>query len=102
MAKLTVEIMEGDEETHLEIYFVKACGLNLMDYNNDERILTQAIFENSFGKILDIIEEHSSRRKVYIVLGYFILLTGSRLPEYLKYKIIETTRWEYEEGLWGE
>ncbi len=102
MAKLTAEIMEGDEESDLASFFIKACGINLKDYHNDDRVLTRDIFEDSFDKIMKIVERRSSRRKTYLVLGYFILLTGSVLPDDLTTKIIDASKWEHEKGLWDK
>ncbi len=102
MAKLTAGIMEGDEESDIEAFFVNACGLNLKDYHKDNRILTRKDFEDNFDKVMGVVEERSSRRETYIVLGYFILLTGSYLPDDLKSKIIDALKWEHEEGLWDE
>jgi len=102
MAKLTAEIMEGDEESDLASFFIKACGLNYRDFLDDDRILTREIFENNFNNIMQIVEQRSNRRKTYIILGYFILLTGARLPNDLKVKIIKAANWEYEKGLWEE
>lgn len=102
MAKLTAEIMEGDEESDLESFFIKACGLDLRDYHKDNRILTRNIFEKNFDKIMEIVERRDSRRNTYLVLGYFILLTGSYLPDDLKIKIIDASKWEHEKGLWDD
>jgi len=102
MAKLTAEIIEGDEESDLISFFIKACGISLRDFHNDSRILTKEIFEANFDKVLDIVETRSSSRKTYLILGYLILLTGSHLPADLRSKIIEATKWEYEKGLWDE
>jgi len=102
MAKLTAEIIEGDEESDLISFFIKACGISLRDFHNDSRVLTKEIFEANFDKVLDIVETRSSSRKTYLILGYLILLTGSHLPADLRSKIIEATKWEYEKGLWDE
>ncbi len=102
MAKLTAEILEGDEESDLASFFIKACGLNYRDFLDDDRILTKDIFEKNFKNIMQVVERRSSRRKTYLILGYFILLTGARLPNDLKVKIIDAANWEHEEGLWEE
>ena len=102
MAKITAEIMEGDEESDLESFIVKACGIDLRAFHKDRRILTRKIFETNFDKIMEVIEKRSSRRATYLVLGYFILFTGCFLPEDLKFKIIDASRWEHEKGSWDE
>ena len=51
---------------------------------------------------MEIVENRSSRRKVYLVLGYFVLLTGSFLPDDLRTKIIDAANWGHEKGLWEE
>lgn len=100
MAKVTAEIMEGDEESDLESFFVKACGIDLRAYHKDRRILTKEIFEANFDNIMEIVEKRASSRKTYLVLGYFILITGAFLPEGLRTKIVDASKWEHEKGYW--
>ncbi|HEC37115.1 hypothetical protein LCGC14_1446290 [marine sediment metagenome] len=100
MAKITAELMEGDEESDLEAFFVKASGVDLRAFHQDRRVLTREIFEARFDKIMEVVEKRASRRTTFLVLGYFILLTGSFLPEDLRFKIIEATKWEHERDSW--
>lgn len=102
MAKVTAEIMEGDDESDLESYFIKACDIDLRAYHKDRRILTREIFETSFDNIMEIVEKRAFYRETYLVLGYFILLTGAFLPEDLRAKIIDASKWEHEKGYWDE
>ena len=100
MAKITAEIMEGAEESDLESFIVKACGIDLRAYHKDKRILTRKIFEARFDKIMEVVDKRASRRKTFLVLGYFILFTGSFLPEVLRAKIIDASKWKHEKRSW--
>lgn len=102
MAKLTAEIMEGDEESDLEYLFVTTCGLNYNEYLNDDRILTRSLVEDNYDKIMEIVKTRSTRRVTFLVLGYLFLLTGANLSNTLKYKIIDSTKWEHEKDLWNQ
>ena len=102
MAKISAEIMEGDEESDLESFIVKACGIDLRAYHKDKHILTRKIFEARFDKIMEVVDKRASRRKTFLVLGYFILFTGSFLPEVLRAKIIDASKWKHEKGTWDE
>lgn len=51
---------------------------------------------------MKVVEKRTSRRKTYLVLGYFILFTGSDLPDGLRTKIIDSSKWKHEKGLWDQ
>lgn len=88
-------IMAGDEQWDIEYKFIKICGLNIKEYMENEKILNKNIFEKNFKNLIEFVESEKSHI-AYQVLGVFILKTGSKLTNYLRKRIIESTRWIYD------
>jgi len=82
------DILDGDDEADIEIEIVEKCGLEYGDYAKDTSLLTKEIFESHFDKVLDLIHYYSGSVG-YLVLGAFILNTGSRLPDDVKILILD-------------
>lgn len=79
---------------------LNACGLELNDFLLNERILTRENFEKNFNMLRKMVEGRRPRRAPLFVLGYFTLITGAKIPEEIKRKILEAAKWEHEEGYW--
>jgi len=93
--------MDGDEMFDLECLFIETCGLSYKGYARDKSILTQYIFESHFKAIMDIVKGRVNNHFPYLCLGYFILKTGSYLPEDVQQVIVEhTDYYKYEVGYW--
>lgn len=56
--------------------------------------------EKNLKFLRKMIDTRSSRRSVYFVIGYFIIITGAKMPEDLRHKILDNTKWEDEESKW--
>jgi len=100
MARGSAQILDDDEELDLISFMLDACGIDDGDFFEDERILTRKNLEKNFKFLMKMVESRSSRRAAYFVIGYLILVTGSRMPEDLRYKILKKTKWEDEENRW--
>ena len=99
MARGSAQILD-DEELDLLSFMLDACGIDDGDFFEDERILTRENVEKNLKFLMKMVESRSSRRAAYFVIGYLILITGSRMPEDLRYRILNNTKWEYEENGW--
>lgn len=123
MATFNPTILSGDDEWDLEAKIVEICGLEYSSFLKNKYILTQEIFEDHFTEIWNYVKKDvyfkSVSRMAFQILGYFILLTGSRftydcineIPErlrkgtYKKYshlqaEILECSRFKYEKSFW--
>ncbi|NVM55122.1 MAG: leucine-rich repeat domain-containing protein [Candidatus Helarchaeota archaeon] len=100
MARGSARILDDDEEIDLATFMLDACGIDYSDFFEDERILTRENLEKNFKFLKKMTDIRYSRRAPYFVLGYFILITGAKMPEDLRQEILDATRWEYEEGRW--
>ncbi|HDZ18151.1 hypothetical protein LCGC14_1458630 [marine sediment metagenome] len=100
MARGSAKILDDDEEIDTAHFMLKAIGLDYDDFFNNERILIRENIEKNFHNLRKMVDNRSRRRASYFVLGYFILITGARLPEDLRGEILDAARWEHEEGLW--
>lgn len=47
-------------------------------------------------------ENRGSRRASYFVIGYFALITGGKITEELRKKILDIAKWEHEDGYWRD
>ncbi len=101
MARGSAQILVDDEEIDLATFMLDACGIDYTDFYLDERILTRENFEKNFKFLKKMIDSRSFRRAPYFVFGYFILITGSRMPEDLRSEILEAAKWEHEDGIWA-
>jgi len=101
MRRSGVEILWDDEEADINGFMLEACGITSTDFLLNERILTRENFEKNY-KVLVKMAESRGRRAPYFVLGYFTLLTGARISEKLRQKILEIAQWEHEEGYWQD
>ncbi|MFX1574935.1 MAG: leucine-rich repeat domain-containing protein [Promethearchaeota archaeon] len=101
MGRGSAQILDDDEEIDLATFMLDACGIDYSDFYWDERILTRGNFEKNFKFLKKMVENRSFRRAPYFVLGYFILITGFRMPEDLRQKMLEVAKWEHEEGIWA-
>lgn len=108
MAILDPSIMGGDEQWNIEELILKICGIDYDEYlsqilEGGKKVLNNVIFEKNFDKIFNLIENYKSDSCIaypYHVLGYFVLITGSKLPEEIKKRILASINWDNEEGLW--
>ena len=100
MARGSAQILDDDEELDLISFMLDACGIDDGDFFEDERILTRGNLEKNLKFLMKMVESRSSRRAAYFVIGYLILVTGSRMSEDLRYKILNNTKWEHEVGYW--
>lgn len=100
MARGSARILDDDEELDLATFMLDACGIDYSNFFQDERILTRENFEKNFKFLRRMIDNRSSRRAPYFVYGYFILVTGARIPEDLRHEILNNTKWEDEENKW--
>lgn len=100
MARGSARILDDDEEIDLATFMLDACGIDYSDFFEDEKILTRENLEKNYKFLRKMTDTRYSRRAPYFVLGYFILITGARMPEVFRQEILDATRWEYEEGRW--
>jgi len=100
MVKITAEIVEGDIEEDLAALILGLCGIDYTDFLANNRILTEDIFEKNFSKIISELKFHPYQRIADIILGYFILITGCKLPSFLKDRVLKAADWSNEDGLW--
>jgi len=100
MAVLDTSIMGGDEQWDIRSYIIDICKIDYKEYLDDKSLLTRDIFEKHFDNIVFFIEERHSHI-AYHVFGYFILITGSHCPEFIRQRIIKLTDWKYESGKWS-
>lgn len=100
MARGSAQILDDDEELDLISFMLDACGIDDGDFFEDERVLTRENLEKNLKFLMKMVESRSSRRAAYFVIGYLILITGSRMPDDLRYKILNNTKWEDEENRW--
>lgn len=100
MARGSAQILDDDEEIDLATFMLDACGLNYNDFFYNERVLTRENLEKNLKFLMKMVESRSSRRAAYFVIGYLILITGSKMHESLRYKILDNTKWEDEENRW--
>ncbi len=82
------DILDGDDEADMEIETVIKCGLDYSDYAKNTSLLTKELFESHFNEVLELVHYWSSSIG-YLVLGAFILNTGSRLPDDVKVLILD-------------
>lgn len=82
------DILDGDDEADMEIEIVRKCGLDYSDYAEDTSLLTKELFETHFNEVLELVQYWSSSIG-YLVLGAFILNTGSKLPDDVKVLILD-------------
>ena len=99
MGKDTPFIMEGDDEADIEISLIKTCGINYGDYAKDESLLTREIFEDHFDIILKEVRE-MGHYIGYLIMGCLILKTGSKLPDDLRKKLIDSADWKLDRKDW--
>jgi hypothetical protein len=99
MGKDTPFIMEGDGEVDIQISLVKACGLDYIKYAKNNSLLTREILEMHFDELLEIVER-MNHHVAYLILGVLILKTGSKMPDLLREKLIESADWRRERELW--
>lgn len=100
MARSSAQILDDDEELDIATFMLDACGIDYSNFFQDERILTRENLEKNFKFLRKMIGNRSSRRAPYFVFGYFILVTGAKMPEDLRHKILDNTKWEDEESNW--
>ncbi|MFX1314269.1 MAG: leucine-rich repeat domain-containing protein [Promethearchaeota archaeon] len=100
MARTSPAILDDDEEIDIASFMLEACGLDYGAFFLDERILTRENFEKNFQFLTKMVESRSFRRASYFVIGYFILITGAKMPEELRYEILEAAKFEHEIGCW--
>ncbi|MHA1491809.1 MAG: hypothetical protein ACTSRI_19420, partial [Promethearchaeota archaeon] len=103
MGKATPEIMEGDLASDLSSFILEACGLGPHDiYGIDiYGVLTREIFEKNFDKVVKEVNYYSNN-EAFLVLGYFVLLTGANITEKLRQKIYTSAYWINEYGTWPD
>ncbi|MHA1489710.1 MAG: leucine-rich repeat domain-containing protein [Promethearchaeota archaeon] len=104
MGKATPKIMEGDLASDLGYFILEACGLGSYDiYDiNINGVLTREIFENNFDKVMKEVKSYSFNHEAFLVLGYFVLLTGANITEKLRQKIYISADWINEAGTWPD
>ena len=100
MARSSAQILDDDEELDIATFMLDACGIDYSNFFQDERILTRENLEKNFKFLRKMIGNRSSRRAPYFVFGYFILVTDAKMPEDLRHKILDNTKWEDEESNW--
>ncbi len=102
MARSDVGILEDDEEADVAGFMLEACGIDSPDFYHNKRILTRENFEKNYKFFVKMAENRGSRRASYFVIGYFALITGGKITEELRKKILEIAKWEHEEGYWQD
>ncbi len=100
MARGSARILDDDEEIDLVTFMLDACGIDYSDFFYNERILTRENLEKNFKFLSKMVSNRQSRKSVYFVIGYLILITGSNMPEDLRQSILNYTKWEDEESVW--
>jgi hypothetical protein len=94
-------------------FMLDACGLDSSDFYDDERVLTRENFEKNYQFLERMVQTRQRKkgfikrwedpsRTPYFVIGYFALLTGGKISEKLRQRILEAAKWEYEDGYWTE
>ena len=94
MARDGAEILADDEERDILDFMLNACGLDSMDFYQNERILTRENLEKNNEIILRMIKARSSRNAPYFVFGYLALITGLHISEKLRSDIAIVTELE--------
>lgn len=94
----------GDDTTDLEVQIVQICNVNLVEYFEDQRVLTRDKFQEHFDEILELIENWAPdypeyNNIAYHVLGVFILELGAKLPRDLRERIVEATDWNIDKKI---
>ena len=102
MSRSGVEILRDDEEADIASFILNACGLELHDFNLNERILTRENLEKNYKALIKMLDGRNFRRAPYFVFGYFTLLTGLGISESLRRKILRVADWKHEEGHWHD
>ncbi|KKN16310.1 hypothetical protein LCGC14_0977170 [marine sediment metagenome] len=102
MARMDVEILDDDEEADIAGSMLEACGIFSPDFYKNEKILTRENFEKNYKILEKMVQVRHPMRSAYFVIGYFTLLTGSKISEKLRQDIFEVARWEHEEGYWKD
>lgn len=100
MARGSAQLLDDDEEIDLATFMLDACGIDYGDFFYNERILSKENLEKNFNYLRKMVENRSSRRAAYFVIGYLILITGSKIPEDLRQDILDNTKWKDEESRW--
>ncbi len=102
MARMSVEILDDDEEADIAGFMLEACGIDSPDFYRNERILTRENFEKNYDVLERMVQVRHFIRAPYFVIGYFALLTGAKISEELRQDILEAAKWEHEEGYWED
>jgi hypothetical protein len=113
MARIDVGILLDDEEADIAAFMLEACGIDSIDFYDNERVLTRENFEKNYdvlkkmAKVRQPSPEYTvgineAGRAPYFVLGYFTLLTGARISEELRQNILDAAKWGHEEGYWED
>lgn len=102
MTRIDVAILLDDEESDVASLMLNACGIEYRDFNQDERIFTKENFEQNYKILAKMVEGRAPRNAPYFVLGYFSLLTGRRIEENMKERIIEIVKKSIEEERWSD
>lgn len=100
MARSSARVLDDDEELDLLDFMLEACAIELEDFLFDERVLTKENLERNYDVLLRMVENRSSRRASYFVIGYLILITGIRISDALRMDILHNTQYSAEEGCW--
>ncbi len=80
----------------LEEVILEQCGIKVRKYREDPSVLTKYILENKFDDILEYLHPKDNDDALFQVLGKLILQTGAKLPQFIKEKVIQTTKWDYD------
>ena len=99
---MSVEILDDDEEADVAGFMLEACGIHSPDFYRNERILTRENFEKNYDVLEKMVQTRHFIRAPYFVIGYFALLTGARISKELRQGILESAKWEHEEGYWDD
>lgn len=94
-------ILEDDEEADIASFMLDACGLEPHDFFLNERILTRENFEKNYDILAQMVQNRSSRRAPYFVIGYFALLTGGKITKKLRQEILGVASWKHEKDYWA-
>lgn len=100
MSRKGIEILEDDEEADIAGLMLSACGIETRDFYLNEKILTRENFERNYKFLVKMIHGRKNRSAPYFVFGYLLLLTGSKLSNDLRKRILEISKWEKEKKLW--
>ena len=101
MARSGVGILEDDEEADVAGFMLEACGIDSPSFYHNKRILTRENFEKNYELLVKMVENRGSRAS-YFVIGYFALITGGKITEKLRKKILKVAKWEHEDGYWQD